>query len=41
MFLNVENGGVANFTEDQENEDNLNNLSYLINTKGWEVNYVN
>ena len=41
VFTGVANGGVANFTENQENVDNYNNLGYLINTKGWEVNYVN
>ena len=41
VFLNVANGGVANFTINQENLDNYNNISYLINTKGWTVNYIN
>jgi len=39
VFLDVADDGIANFTQNQENEDNYNNLNYLINTKGWEVNY--
>lgn len=41
VFLDVADNGIANFTQNQENEENLNNLSYLFNTKNWEINYVN
>jgi hypothetical protein len=40
VFLNVASNGIANFTYNQENVSNYNNLSYLDNTKGWTVNFI-